>query len=357
MLNISIPVAMLCASVLAQQAPSYGKIVVSHDEWTLSNTGFTSAAGTTTFVQNVCAWFTGGRQGSFLAYSSDPLAFAQSSVATAIRAANHTWTVSTSVTFDLPTLLSFDGVFLGGPPALNTQVLTQYVRAGGHVYLTGGAAWPGDAPAQAAAWNPFLNEFGLGFNSYYNSLCGALPIASMHPVFRSVAALYGCIGQGIVDLAPGDPRSQVLASSAAEGLYAVFEAHGAAYDSLAFPNRGRLDLLGPLSVGTGPTVIQATDGPASSPFVIAFGPDASFELPMTLIAPGNAGSLVVDVLRGVLLTDPAYQFDSAGRALPTLAVPRAPNLIGSLLRMQWVALQTSPTSIVLSHGVRTSITP
>jgi hypothetical protein len=52
-----------------------GLIVVNHDEWTLSNTGFgNNLANTTRFVQNLANFFTGGQPGGrFLAYSIEQL--------------------------------------------------------------------------------------------------------------------------------------------------------------------------------------------------------------------------------------------------------------------------------------------
>jgi len=54
--------ALLIAGVFAQ-----GKIVVSNDEWPLSNTGYANAPDADRFARNVASWFTGGRPGNFLA--------------------------------------------------------------------------------------------------------------------------------------------------------------------------------------------------------------------------------------------------------------------------------------------------
>jgi hypothetical protein len=60
--------------------------------------------------------------------------------------AGHSWTVSTAVTFDLPTLLQYEGVFLAGN-AVDNQVLINYVNNGGNIYLAGGTGWGGSSPA------------------------------------------------------------------------------------------------------------------------------------------------------------------------------------------------------------------
>ena len=56
--------------VPAVSTPWPGKIFVSHDEWTLSDDGFRAAPERRRFAQNLALWFTGGRPGHFLVYSS-----------------------------------------------------------------------------------------------------------------------------------------------------------------------------------------------------------------------------------------------------------------------------------------------
>jgi hypothetical protein len=89
-----------------------GKIVVNNDEWTLSNTGFSNAPDAGTFVNNTTSWFTGGGTGKFHAYSNN-FGFTQSSLASTMANAGNTWTTGTNITFDLPTLLQYDGIFVG----------------------------------------------------------------------------------------------------------------------------------------------------------------------------------------------------------------------------------------------------
>ena len=48
-----------------------GTIVLSHDEWSLSATGFSKAPDAATFAQNMASWFTGGGAGHFLVYSEN----------------------------------------------------------------------------------------------------------------------------------------------------------------------------------------------------------------------------------------------------------------------------------------------
>ena len=213
---------MLAISMSAQTgALAGGKIVVDNDEWTLSDAGFANASDTGTYALNVADWFTGGGAGNFLAYSSN-FGSDGGALATTMTRAGYGWTISTSVTFDLPTLLTYDGVFLAGDAA-DTTVLANYVRAGGNVYLAGGTGW-GGAYGEAAQWNPFLNQFGLAFDgSGYNGISGNIEISSTHPIFDGVSALFQDDGSDILDVAPGTPGHQILVSQQGHGLYAVAE--------------------------------------------------------------------------------------------------------------------------------------
>ncbi len=141
---------ILIAALLLGLSAHAGKIVVNNDEWTLSNSGWSAPNDPGIFATNVATWFTGGGTGSFLAYSTN-FGLTGSALNSAITTAGHTWTVSTAVTFDLPTLLGYDGVFLMGNAADNS-VLTQYVNAGGNVYLGAGTGLGG--PVAEAFYYP-----------------------------------------------------------------------------------------------------------------------------------------------------------------------------------------------------------
>lgn len=211
--------------VTAQLDASPGKIVVANDEWTLSDSGFTPPDDAGRFATNVARWFTGGPPASFLAYS-DNYGLTGAELAAAMTGAGNLWTVSTAVPFDLATLALYDGVFVGGYPA-DASVLTAYVKGGGNVYLFGGAGWLGSQPdwdgsVEAAAWNPFLNEFGLGL-SLFNDISGNIPISNTHPIFEGVDSLNQGVGQSILDLEPADPANQVLVTQGTDGLYAIYE--------------------------------------------------------------------------------------------------------------------------------------
>lgn len=208
-----------------------GKIVVSNDEFSLSNAGFDAPNDPAQFSQNIANWFTGGGPGNFLAYTSpSPLAYNNnfgltgSMLANAMTTAGNAWTVSIAPV-DLATLLSYDGLFLAGDP-LDNALLISYVNAGGNVYLVGGTGWGGPVD-EAARWNTFLNAFGLAFSSSYNDVIANIEISDPHPIFAGVDHLLQVVGNDVIDTLPGDSHGQVLVSSNGHGLYAVYDSNDA----------------------------------------------------------------------------------------------------------------------------------
>ena len=250
--------ALGCLAGLAMLFGSCGAVkaafvVVNNDEWTLSNTGFGNAPDAGVFAQNVASLFSGGGSGDFLAYSSN-FGLTQNSLANTMTGAGHTWTVSTAVSFDLPTLQTYDGVFLAGPVgggAPDTAVLTQYVQGGGNVYLAGGTGvFTGGATGEAAVWNPFLNSFGLAFGSPFNGVGGNIPIGSSHPIFANVDTLYQNNGSDALDIDVSDPRGEVLVSFNGHDLYAIFDST----NTSPIPEPSTLiiwSLLGGIGIGIG----------------------------------------------------------------------------------------------------------
>jgi hypothetical protein len=136
--------------------------------------------------------------------------------------AGYTWTVGTNIKFDLPTLLTFDGIFVATDLGADNQVLIDYVKAGGNVYVCAGTG-VGGAQQEADRWNTFLTAFGLKFAGY-NGIVGNQTVNSSHPLFAGVKAIYQDNGSSIVDLEPASATNQIILTHAnGQGLIAAFE--------------------------------------------------------------------------------------------------------------------------------------
>lgn len=192
-----------------------GRIVVAHDDLVLADGGFHTPADPGVFAQNVATWFTGGRAGRFLAYS-DNQGLTGTSLISAMVSAGHTWVVSTAAPLPLSDMLTFDGIFLCGHPVAADDLLA-YVNAGGNVYLAG-VGVPED---DMSKWNPFLQQFGLGFSNQGTGVAD-FSVASTHPIFAGVDHLYGVNGTSVVDLQPSNPINRVLVRNGGTGLFAVW---------------------------------------------------------------------------------------------------------------------------------------
>ena len=205
-----------------------GKIVVNSDEWAFTNTGFQNSPDAAKFAINVAKYFVGEGKGKFHAFSNN-FGLIESSLEQTLTQAGHTWTKGTNITIDLPTLSKYDGIFLASDPVDN-QVLIQYVKNGGKVYLAAGTGLKNDKnfrdnpQAEADRWNTFLAEFGLKLEGTYNSIVGNLAPNQAHPLFDGVKTLYYGGGNFIVDLKPESPLNQIVQThSSGQGLIATAE--------------------------------------------------------------------------------------------------------------------------------------
>jgi hypothetical protein len=118
-------------------------------------------------------------------------------------------TFHTAATFTLANLLNYDAVYLAGNPyGKDDTVLTDYINAGGGVFIAGGTGFGGPT-AEAAQWNGFLASFGLALDgSNYNGVSGILAVTGTHAIFSGVSQLYYNNGNTVLDI--GNPNSTVV---------------------------------------------------------------------------------------------------------------------------------------------------
>ncbi|MFM6473361.1 MAG: lamin tail domain-containing protein, partial [Dolichospermum sp.] len=172
-------------------------------------------------MTNVAQYFVGDEKGKFHVLSNN-FGLTQSSLEQTMTKAGHTWTKGMNIPIDLATLSQYDAVFVGGDP-VNNQVLIDYVKNGGKVYLCAGTG-QGGSQTEANNWNTFLAAFGLKYGGSYNGISGNCPVNQNHPLFAGVKTIYQDNGNSIVDLQPDSPLNQViLTHSSGQGLIATAE--------------------------------------------------------------------------------------------------------------------------------------
>jgi hypothetical protein len=196
------------------QLGNKGKVVVNNDEYTLSNTGFGQSPDAAVFINNVAEFFADG-PGTFHAYSTN-FGFTQSELSTALSSGGHTYSTGVNIPLDEQTLSEFDALFVGGTDLDSAQIsaLISYVNGGGNVYLAAGAS---SSSTEAAAWNPFLSEFGMSLASSLNFLSGNIDVSTAtHPIFDGVSTLFQSNGRSI-------SGEGVVFSVGGQGLYAVYD--------------------------------------------------------------------------------------------------------------------------------------
>ncbi len=216
--------AVLGAALFASQAHA-GRIVVNHDEWTLSDIGYTQAGGSNadTFVQNLLGFLDGNGAGGHVLVYSDNFGLTGSRFRTSMDGAGYSVTIDTGIAFDLPTLQGYDAIFLAGSGhAKDDTVLADYVNGGGGVYVAAGTGI-GGAPAEAAVWNGFLSGFGLGFGPAYNDVHGTLAPGSDHLLFVGVEQLYFRNGNSVLADAAVAGAGIRMSNLVGTGLIAVYD--------------------------------------------------------------------------------------------------------------------------------------
>lgn len=183
-------------------------VIVAGDEWLLSNQAFMqNPSNATEFAINVANSLSGteyliiGDADSTLAYGTEFL-----SVMSWI---GKNLTVNREEPFSSDLLEGVDAVFLAGKvgsgAGMNADILNTFVLGGGDVYLSLATGKFGSAAAEANAWNPFLNKFGLTADSSWfpsQSILDIFTTQDGHLLENSVVSLTWGFGQEITAFAP-----------------------------------------------------------------------------------------------------------------------------------------------------------
>jgi hypothetical protein len=213
--------AALATTALAQT----GHIIAIGDEWLLSDQAFLDHPSQSLQLANNIAGYFNGTTGNFLVLSnSGPVGGVTGqrgvlgdSLAFAMLNTGHSWVVNPEgFAVTLASLQSYDAVFFSGgvgSGAANASVLAQYVNGGGSVLVMAGTGDLGGPQDEANAWNPFLNQFGLGFgNEWFASSASLLNVPTLpssHPVGSLITSASWGFGQTAMDLNPADPLNEV----------------------------------------------------------------------------------------------------------------------------------------------------
>ncbi|MDD2764572.1 MAG: Ig-like domain-containing protein [Opitutaceae bacterium] len=338
----------------------YSNIIINHDEWTLTETGFAYSADAGKFARNLAHWITGGNPGRFLAYTncaagSVAEAFTGQSLRAAMEADGHTWETSSTIPFTLANLVQYDAVFFSAN-IVDNQVLIDYVNAGGTVYISAGTKLSGqDADVEAGWYNQFLNHFGLAYGYPYNRVIGTLPVYSNHPIFAGVHQLYYLNGNPVIVLDPSDPRTSVIDRFDFKNLMAIYSR------SL---ERAQANLVGTVTDDGQPggAVLQTAWNVVSGPGPVYFDDPssptttASFSVPGTYVLRLSANDSAASSSAEVTITvesnasPTAYAGPDVSSPSPSVPVALAGEAaddgrpLGSSLRVMWNALSGPGTA-------------
>lgn len=200
------------------------RVVVLGDDWPLSDYAFDASRQES---QDLAAWiagfFAGESVASFLVVSDSPpvIPFGHrgvngSELALFMQSLGHSWNAEPDAEFTFSNLSQYQAVFLSGSrgtAAAETAALTQYVQAGGGVFVAGGTGDLGNAAEEAEAWAPLLSEFGLKLGAaWFGGDAGSLsevPTAAVPPASLGVSSVIWSMGQLATVLDSMDPLTDV----------------------------------------------------------------------------------------------------------------------------------------------------
>jgi hypothetical protein len=200
-----------------------GKLLVLHDEYMLSDTGFQKAPDTEIFVKNMAKYLTNNTGGVFLDHSTyymtnpDVVGTALEKV---LSSPPYSYIRDNNVSLDPNNFRAHAAIIIGGFD-INGPLLIDYVKSGGSVCLIAGTGYDGSG-AESAQWSQLLSTFGLQLEPAYNDITGVVPVTRPdHPLFAGVKGLFQYWGQ-TVRLLPNSKASIIMESNS-HGLIGLAE--------------------------------------------------------------------------------------------------------------------------------------
>ncbi len=215
---------LLCALASTVNAWGGGKIIVDNDEWTLSDSGFSSEGSSngTAYAQNSARFLTGATARAKIWIDSDNFGLTGSSLRSAL-IAYRLIDNGTFSPFTLADLRQYDAVYLGGNDltAAEEIALIVYVKAGGGLYVAAGTGnITGGGAGEAAQWNVVLNEFSLNLASSYNGVDGTFATNTLNPpVLRGVTQLFYDNGNSV---SATGTNAEVITQTNGQGLIGIY---------------------------------------------------------------------------------------------------------------------------------------
>jgi hypothetical protein len=198
-------------------------VIATGDEWLLSDTAFSQNAASTNALTANLANLIGGSNYLILedANAVDPYG---SSFQSTLEGLGKTLTVNPSSSFSESLIQPYDAIFLAGTigsGSANSTILHNYVLSGGTVFVALGTGnfSSDDATLEAAAWNPFLNRWGLSAgDEFFSPVVETIPtLPGSHPLRTSVDGVTWGFGQEITTTGTPNPHISIALTGAFGG--------------------------------------------------------------------------------------------------------------------------------------------
>jgi biotin synthase len=192
--SLLVSAALLPTLLLTSAASAAGgRVIAIGDEWVLTDDAYTNNPGQPALLASNLACFSGrGKAGAKILLKSNNFGLVGVQLKQTLTTAGYAVTSDTTGTpFTAESLAAFDAVWLAGPigsGAANAVPLQAFVDGGGTVLVEAGTGAFGDAASEAAAWAPLLSKFGLGYQTTWTNISGAVNVSLLTPATHPLQA-------------------------------------------------------------------------------------------------------------------------------------------------------------------------